>query len=50
MKSAKFLNLAFKIEKVKTKYKNSALCLSEKLALFTRYVSYTKPLGSIARD
>jgi hypothetical protein len=36
--------LAFKIEKVKTKYKNSALCLSEKLALFTRYVSYTNTL------
>ena len=33
-KTAKFLNLAFKIEKVKTKHKNSALCLSEKLASF----------------
>ncbi len=32
--TAKFLNLAFKIEKIKTKYKNSALCLSEKLASF----------------
>jgi hypothetical protein len=40
-KSAKFLNLAFKIEKVKTKYKNSALCYPEKSAPFTRYVSYT---------
>jgi len=28
--SAKFLNLAFKIDKLKTKYKNLALCLSEK--------------------
>jgi hypothetical protein len=27
---AKFLNLAFKIDKLKTKYKNLALCLSEK--------------------
>ncbi len=33
-KSAKFLNLAFKIDKLKTKYKNSTLCLSEKLASF----------------
>ena len=28
--SAKFLNLAFKIDKLKTKYKNLALCLSKK--------------------
>jgi len=33
--------LAFKIKKIKTKDKNSALCLSENLASFTRYVSYT---------
>jgi hypothetical protein len=32
--SAKFLNLAFKFDKIKTKHKNSALCYSEKLASF----------------
>ena len=31
-KTAKFLNLAFKIDKLKTKYKNSARAKSEKLA------------------
>ncbi len=32
--TAKFLNLAFKNDKLKTKYKNSALCLTEKSASF----------------
>ena len=34
--------MAFKIEKVKTKYKNSALCLSEKLASFLHATFHTQ--------
>ena len=33
-KTVKFLNLAFKIERVRTKHKNLDQCLSEKLASF----------------
>jgi len=44
--TTKFLNLAFKIDKLKTKYKNSALCQSEKIASFYTLRFIHKPLAT----
>ena len=49
MKTAKFLNLAFKVDKLKTKYKNSALCLTEKLVSFYTLRFIHKPLQIIVQ-
>lgn len=43
--TAKFLNLAFKIDKLQTKYKNSALFLRENAVTFYTLRSIHKTVG-----